>query len=280
MSDSSTSDAPSLRALQEAFWGLLRAPSGVAHALESGSSHAWLAQHVVTDLHASAVARLALYADMYFFRLRDNLALDFPRLHAVLGEVQFHNLVTAYLWAHPSSEPSVRHVGQHLPAFLGEHALSCERPWLRDLAALEWARIDVYDRADHVSLSVVDLQRESAQGCITLWLRWVDAHQLLRVSHAVQTLWRALAQETPYCAPEPGSQALMVWRASDLTVHHRALEAVELQLAPRLAEGVSFIDLCQLLTTERSDEHAAQLAVQLVSSWTRAGLLQGPRHAD
>src|SRR4029077_19404566 len=95
---------------------------------------------IVGDERASAIERLDVYANMYFFRILDALRGDYPKVLAVVGDDAFHNLATDYLQAHPSRHPSLRFVGAALPAFLRGHALAGPRPWLPGLAPLEWAR--------------------------------------------------------------------------------------------------------------------------------------------
>src|SRR6185369_17084555 len=107
---------------------------------------------VIGDEKRSAVGRLDIYAHMYFFRLLEILQGDHPAVAAALGEERFHNLVTDYLVAHPSEDPSVRHASRHLPDFLSE-------PWLSELARLEQARLFCFDAAEAETLELDDLQR-------------------------------------------------------------------------------------------------------------------------
>ena len=67
-----------LRMLQQSFWARLTA--GEADDVADDGRYAWLEGKVRGDSRTSAQERLALYASMYFCRLRDNLAADFPRL--------------------------------------------------------------------------------------------------------------------------------------------------------------------------------------------------------
>lgn len=220
---------PDLRSVQETFWAAITAPEGVAD------------------------ARLNVYANMYFYRLRDNLALDFPALASVLGPARFHNLITDYLLAHPSRDPNVRNVGQALPGFLAG--------WQSDLAALEWARADVYDRADDTLLR--ELAPHAREGFAHLTLRLIRAHALVAVQHEVEPIWRTregVARRRPH--------VILVWRQGT-TIHHRALDPDELELWPQLAQGLSFVDLCTQLPIDR----AAERALQLLCSWTASGLL-------
>ncbi|HEY6876966.1 MAG TPA: DNA-binding domain-containing protein [Polyangiales bacterium] len=220
-----------LRTLQEAFWTAITAAEGTS------------------DL------RLNVYANMYFYRLRDNLALDFPVLADVLGPARFHNLITDYLLAHPSQDPNVRNVGRALPAFLSG--------WLSDLAALEWARLDVYDRADQPVLR--DLHGHAREGFAGLTLRSIRAHTLVPVQYEVEAVWRTRAGEA---ARRP--HVILVWR-KDSEVHHRPLDADERELWPALNAGVSFAELCAQLPLPM--ERAAERALQLLCSWTASELL-------
>src|SRR4029079_11977422 len=97
------------------------------------------------DARRSAVGRLDIYSNMYFFRLLEILQGDHPALLAALGEERFHNLVTDYLQAHPSDNPSVRHVSRHLPEFLAGGSWP---EWLVELARLEQARLGCFDAPD------------------------------------------------------------------------------------------------------------------------------------
>jgi len=75
------------------------------------------------DERLSALQRLKIYADAYFYRLLDCLKEDFPATAAVTGEA-FAGLVRAYLDEHPPTEPSIFYAGRHLADFVGNHALA------------------------------------------------------------------------------------------------------------------------------------------------------------
>jgi hypothetical protein len=99
-------EAPSLAEVEELFWRLVTAPEGVAPGLESlGLAPADLARVIRGDERLSSVARLDIYADMYFFRIRDVLADDFRALAHALGPDGFHALAVDYLAACPPAHP-------------------------------------------------------------------------------------------------------------------------------------------------------------------------------
>ena len=143
----------SLREVQSLFLELVTAPEGVAKTLDEREARGERGRADVAGLFAgdermSAEDRLDVYANMYFFRLRDVLAEDFARTAGALGEARWHNLVTDYLLAHPPTRWSLRWAGEELPGFLRGHAYGAERPWLADVAALEWARNEAFQARD------------------------------------------------------------------------------------------------------------------------------------
>ena len=126
---------PSLRELQLVVWQLLVAPEGPAAGLlelsKAGTlSPGQLEDWIAGDEGASALSRVNIYANAYFFRIRDALREDFPKTLGIIGEDRFHNLVTDYLLVRPSSHWSLRYAGRHLPAFLGTHDLAGSYPFL------------------------------------------------------------------------------------------------------------------------------------------------------
>ena len=268
---SPVSGAPGLAEIEQQFFSLITAPEGVAAGLTAqGRTAVELGQVIAGDARASAVDRLDIYANMYFYRIRDTLRDYFPATAAVADEAGFHNLITDYLLAHPSRHPSLREVGRFLPGFAAAHGLAGERPWLGELAALEWARLDVFDRADQVVLTREQLA--------TLPLPLIAAHELVESSHAVEEIWAAVQAEQSVVeaapASEPPGSALLVWRR-ELTVYHRRADAAEAQAITWLRAGLRFGELCERLADGRSPEASAQLGSTWLGTWLADGLIAG-----
>src|SRR2546427_6032920 len=91
---------PSLRELQRLFWRSLADEPG------SGSPAPGLVELVAPSATLDAGARVGVYVDAYFGRLRDVLRDDFPRVAALLGP-HFEGTARGCLEAHPSEHPSV-----------------------------------------------------------------------------------------------------------------------------------------------------------------------------
>jgi hypothetical protein len=257
---------PTLAAMQRRFFALISAPAS-ARPADAGAA---IDSMIVGDARASAAERLDVYAGMYFFRIRDVLREYFPKLAAVLGEEDFGDLAADYLQAHPSTHPSLRHVGRALPGFIVGHGAARERPWLAELAALEHARLDVHDRADVPLLAREALAAVPPEAFADLALRAVPAIELVPARHAVEQTWRSL--EPPPAAP--AGHTLLVWRHG-VTVHHRPLEPDEADALALVRAGTAFGALCARLGERREPADAAQLAATFLARWLADELLAG-----
>lgn len=288
-----------LRDTEELFWRLISAPEGVAAALRQPDNKSLRLDEVLRgDERLTAVERLDIYANMYFFRLLDILRNDYEAVVAVVGDEPFHNLVTDYLLVHPSQHPSVRNVGARLPQFLDGHALGLERRWLGDLARLERARLEVFDGADAEPLQLDELRALAPEEFVGLELPLIPSRIRLPVGHAVDDVWRAVAgspdegaaeegaaeesaaeegaaaeQNQPsFAEPAPEARVLLVWR-HELMIYHRAVDPLEDQALALAAGGATFGAVCDLVSVHMSVEEAGPFAFQLLARWVQDGLL-------
>lgn len=203
---------------------------------------------------------LGVYAHMYGARLLDALVADYPKLAAALGDDAFTELAIDYLRAHPPRSFTLRDCGLHLPAWLADHAA----PWASELAALERARVEVFDGPDAAPLGrdeVIAL----GEALPALALRWVPAHEVVAIRHTIDDLWSAIEDDEPHPAPRQEPRTMLVWRRG-LDVKHRTLDADEATLAATLATGTTFAALCDQLGGLHGDA-AAPRAVELLLRW-------------
>ena len=262
-----------LAEVQARFYALVTARDSVAAAMTAGGPEARRALEamVAGDEQLPAVARLEIYADMYFARIRDVLAEEYPRTLAALGAAAFQELAADYLEACRPNHPSLREVGARLPTFLARHAAVAERPWVTELAALERARLELFDGPDAEPLTVEALRARPPETFGRLALRLVPSHALLPTRFDLAALWRA---EDPAAVPAPTPSTLIVWR-HDGDVFHRPADVEEADWLRQLAVGdVPFEALCAALATGRTDEAAAARAFELLGRWASRGLLR------
>jgi len=305
--------SPDLDRVQRIFWDLIAAPTGV----EAGAEELAKAGRIESpdlsflvrgDEALGPADRLNIYADMYFYRMRDSLAEDFAKVAAILGGARFHNLVTDYLLVHPSTFWSMRDLGRALPAYLEGHALREEFPYLPDLARLEWTRIDVFDAEDATPLARDEITGLPREKIADLRLRLVPACRLLALEWNVAPVWRRLEEiggtsehggihsasvETPeegeassaaeIEAPERKRVTLRVWR-KEFDVLHRGTRPDEHGCLAEMGRGgVSLSRIGELILETLEEDSAGgadpaaaaarRLAV-LIETWIGDGIVR------
>jgi hypothetical protein len=254
-----------LRELQARFYDLVTAPEGVARTLAvRGESVGTVEELVAGDARLSAVDRLDVYANMYFFRLLDVLRGDYPKVAAAVGDAAFHNLVTDYLAACPPAHPSIAHAGAGLPRFLESHAVTAARPWLPALATLERTHTELFDGPDADPVTLDEL-RTSADTLMATALRPVPCARLLSQGFAVSESW-----ESPEAPPTESPETLLVWR-QDVEVFHRPLGEDE-QAIFGMLDGRTLQAICDDLPG--TVEQAAQTLFNVLGRLVADGVLR------
>lgn len=237
---------PTLAETQALLWKLITAPEGVAKGLDDlGAAERRVAHSLVRPRSPlSAVERWDIYANMYFYRLRDCLKDDFAAVAGVIGDADFHNLITDYLLAHPPRHFSLRYAGERLPDFLQEHELSRRRPFLADLARLEYAIVDSFDAADVVALTPDELQNVQAEEWPGLHLLLSPSARLLQLEWPAGEIWEDAKQgrEPEAIAAQPTH--IRVWR-KQLRVFHKIIDPSEAVALAELERGRAFGEVCE-----------------------------------
>ncbi len=267
-----------LAELQRRFWRLVTAPDSVGAALprlaagdpELAPLSSWIR---ATD-DAAALRRLDVYANMYFFRLRDVLQADYPKLAALVGPDRFHNLATSYLVAFPSRHASVRHMGRHLAEHLETHALIATWPALPDLARLEWARGEAFDAADAEPLPESALAAVPPERWPRLRLRLQPSLRLLHLRHPAQRLWLALERGEPPPELPAAPAGVMGWRRG-VRVYHRGVSPAEMSALEAAAAGDTFAALCERVAPHAGDADTPVVAVRALREWLAEEILTG-----
>jgi hypothetical protein len=170
--------------------------------------------------------RLDVYARMFLYRQVDALRTDFPETAARLGDGAFFALVERYVRAHPSEHPDLGRLGRHFASFCPEE--------VRELAALEWARAEVFLEAEAAAIGAEEFAR-------TLRIRVVPALRL--------------------------ASRTAVWRKG-FEVQEVELDAEEARALGLAISGASFIEICGAF----ADAQAAYTALQswIAEGWLAA----------
>lgn len=271
--------APSLAELQHVVWKLLTAPEGVEPGIQDLVKRGVLGprqagEWFAGDERLGPSGRLDVYANMYFYRLRDSLAEDFSRTASILGAARFHNLITDFLLVHPSAHPSLRFLGGPLPEFLDHHPYGSEMPYLADLALLEWTRNEIFQALNSPVLSPALLAALPTEKWAEIRFIPVAAVRLLRLDWDVVSLWERLEAGGDAGEPVRTPRSVLVFREDD-EVHHEALSTAEADIVALLLSRKPFGEICEELAGEDDVEAAASRAASLVQNWMEHALLSG-----
>jgi hypothetical protein len=226
----------------------------------------------VGTLEHPAVERVAIYADMYLWRLIEALRETFPKLVSFLGNETFAGLAEDYLRRHPSQHHDVGQVGRHLAAFLRQFP-DPERPDLADLAELEWARHVVFFAPPSEPAGAEILAGGGAEGFSRSGLLLSPALRLLVLDHAAAPLWRRIEDGESPGPPTPGPAAVVVWR-SGFEVFHATLPSDEAAALAGAGSGDSLATTCAAFGEREEPAAAAHAAL---SSWLHEGWVVGVR---
>lgn len=218
----------------------------------------------------SAADRIGIYADMVLWRLADALREDYPKVAAILGDERFLSLARSYARAHPSDRADLGLFGRHLPAFLARHPAG-DRPDLADLAALEWARTEVFFEAPAEPAGPDALGALPPETFLASRLSLVPALRVLALGHDAAAIWRRLEEGGEPGEPVPGPAAVAVWR-SGFEVFHAAVPRDEALALGEAARGEPLVRVCAAFSGR---EDPARAAFEAISSWLREGWIAG-----
>jgi hypothetical protein len=261
-----------LKELESLLYRLITAPSGVAEGLatERDLGADGLDAIVLSDDRLSAEARVDIYANMYFYRIRDALKEDFPATLAVLGDDNFHNLVTAYLLEYPPTEPSISCCGRHLADYLRDHPIREGTPFVADLAQLERAVVEVFHGTDEAALGPDALRATPPEDWPAMKLRIHPAAQILALEWRVSELLRAVEEGHPWKPAERGAVKVLVWRCN-ARVFYRDLERAEADALEAASRGATFAEICDVVAANDQDPVAEMN--RLLARWLSDCLL-------
>ena len=209
-------------------------------------------------------ARIEVYAEMYWLRMRDVLRDAFPTVRSALGDETFDALVADFLREHPSTHPSLDQLGRPFPSFL-----RAASPRWADVAAVEWARAESFIALDGPVVSFAQLQAHPPETWPELSLQ---AHPAVRVlSLATDPLPALRAKRDGAAIPEPVDAPVEVvtWRNGFVAFHAQ----VSVQEAAALRQLVEGAPLTELLAPFEDLDDGGVAAFEALQSWFTEGMV-------
>ena len=232
-------------------------------------------QDIISTENALAEHRLGTYYNAYRIRLIDCLAVDYSALENHLGREEFENMALEYLRHYPSTHPSVRWFGQHLPDYLGDKYQAEDAEFVQELAAYEWAQSIVFDAADSPQLfQLENMAQVPAEAWPGLTFEFKPAMIWLDLYWNVASIKNALEGDTE---PPPENRAefpqrWLLWR-QDMKIVWRSLDVHEAWAIEQAALGADFAEICEGLLEWVDEQQVALTAAGFLKQWVTDQLL-------
>ena len=266
---------PPLRQLQEWMADCIVAPSSSAEPSDVGRPlDAWL----YVPLAARLDDRLGVYRDGYPARVAESLKETYPAVAHLLGDRAFAALADRYVAAVPLRSYNLNDAGAALPAFLGDDPAAAARPFLPDLAQLEWRVAAAFHAVDGEPLDP-----RSLPWTVDDWaeavLEFQPSVSLVTSRWALLDLWparRDASDPLGEIARQEQAQHVVV-RRNGLTVRCELVSADEAGAIRLLLAGERLGDAVESLAAEGA---AASHVANWFSRWTGCGMLAAARHLE
>lgn len=213
-----------LRDLQEA----------IARAVVSGEAAAALA--AIGD-GARNVARLKIHRDNYAISLTQVLASTYPSVRRVLGFEIFNQVALAFIAIHPPCKPQLLDWGGEFSELLARLPLVADRPWLSDLARIDWARNEAYFATDTTPVRYTDIAAVPIDRYENLKFALLPSVRIFRSNFPITAMWSAaMALHKSEFTAKGLAEAVLVLRPAQV-VMHRAITSGDQALLEALDRG-------------------------------------------
>lgn len=193
----------------------------------------------------SGEQRLQVYRNNMQSALIGALRGVYPVTERLVGEEFFTAAAFAYLKGNPSHSGNIQDYGGAFPQFLGGFEPAASLPYLGDVAALEWRRLQTAVAPPHVPMDVAALAAVPAELQPELHFRHQPAARAFCSRFPVLTIWEYCQSATPEAGLDvdlPGECVLFARPALDVCM--RRLTRGEYAFLHQLCRGQTFEAAC------------------------------------
>lgn len=189
----------------------------IARAVVSGEAAAALA---AIGNNARNVARLKIHRDNFVISLTQVLASTFPSVRRVLGFEICNKVAADFIARQPPCKPQLLDWGGEFPEFLEKSPLAVDRPWLPDLARIDWARNEAYFSADAIPVTHSDIAAVAVDRYENLKFVLLPSVRVFRSNFPITALWSAatMLRKSEFTALGP-AEAVLVLRPAQVVMH-------------------------------------------------------------
>jgi hypothetical protein len=232
--------------------------------LQESFAQALLDKDVVTPAgvladRLSAEDRFSAYRTNVVGSLVNVLAAAFPATQRVAGEDNFRYAAALFVRAHPPRQARLLAYGAEFPLWLRLFRPAQAKPWLAELARLEWARNEALFAADAEPIRVESLAGLSGDAIPGLRFTLLPSVRVVASSWPVHGLWQqAQDGNAPADPPERRAQQVLVLRPG-LSVKQLPLEPADAALLEALHAGETFATAAEAALAAEADCDLQQL---------------------
>jgi len=249
-------------------------------------------RYVTAGPRLSAADRFDIYRSGYHARLLECLLDDYPVLAAMLGRLDeghedhghsgcFEALCRAYVDRHPSASPNLNAFARHMASFCREVKLEAFpdfddlRVFASELAALEWALVEVLHAETAAPLEITALQALPPEAWARARFIKNPALHVFRFEYPVNAVFIAnRIDEIVPEVPPPAANAVAVYR-KDMQLWRMDLTPAMLGVLEPLLAGKTLGEALEAIEAEAADpEILAQTGANLMvwfREWVDAG---------
>lgn len=228
--------------------------------------------------------RLSIYANMYFDRLIEVLAEEFPSVRHLLGPQSFADVAKDYVTRHPSTHYSLAQLGKNFPHYLleeAEAAMISRREFVAAVARVERTMEDVFDEQQDEPLSFEDIQAVKPDNWDRVRLRTVSALRLLQLPYPVNDYISAVRDGRNVDRPDAKRSFVVVYRLN-YRVWRTDLDETQFVLLSALRAGQTLgdaVSACTELPNCDPEALAASL-FEWFRDWTTEGYFHRIEHDE
>jgi len=238
------------------------------------------------------VERVEIYNRMYWFRILDSMAQDFPGLKALLGDEKFWPLVERYLAANPSRSFTLRDLGSRFEKFITREP-KLLAPYFEaacDMVRFEWSQIVAFDGPSRPRLTKRQLAgvdpgklRIALQPYLSiLTCRYPVDEYVLALKHdgalraeASNAVAERVEAKQAVGLLERGSVLHIAVHRVDNQLYYKRLEPEAARLLRALRAGRTLVEACAVAfsRSKKDEPEQAETIQRWFSLWTRLGWL-------
>ena len=198
------------------------------------------------DHSIAGTRRLQVYRHNHVAALRESLRTVYSVTERLVGEEFFAAAAEAYVAANPSRSGNIQDYGGAFPAFLAGYAPAAGLPYLGDVAALEWRRLQTAQAAPHVPMDLAALAKVPEDMLPELRFHHQPAARALESRYPILSIWQFCQHPDPDGVLDytSGGERVLFWRTA-LDVAMRRLSAGEYVFLKSLCRGETFAEACR-----------------------------------